>query len=87
MEEVKSTRIVLNSYAEVLKQNETFQIEILGLPEGYKESDLRYSSTDTGIAAVENGLIRPVSPGSARINISTSDGKYSSYVNILVSTQ
>ena len=87
MEEVKSTRIVLNSYAEVLKQNETFQIEILGLPEGFKESDLRYSSTDTGIAAVENGLIRPVSPGSARINISTSDGKYSSYVNILVSTQ
>ena len=87
MNEVKSTRIVLNSYAEVLKQNETFRIEILGLPEGYQEKDLVYESGDTSIATVNSGVIRPVSPGSTKIIVHTSDNKYSAYVNVLVSTQ
>ncbi|MBO7677802.1 MAG: hypothetical protein J6S49_09875 [Erysipelotrichaceae bacterium] len=87
MEEVKSTRIVLNSYAEVLKQDETFMIEVLGMPEGYTKEDLVYKSIDNSIATVEKGLIRPVSPGSTRIDIHTKDNKYSAYVNVLVSTQ
>ncbi|MBO7697583.1 MAG: hypothetical protein J6S38_00955, partial [Erysipelotrichaceae bacterium] len=87
MEEVKSTRIVLNSYAEVLKQDETFMIEVLGMPEGYTKEDLVYKSLDSSIATVEKGLIRPVSPGSTRIDIHTKDNKYSAYVNVLVSTQ
>ncbi|MBP5279284.1 MAG: hypothetical protein J6Z03_02270 [Erysipelotrichaceae bacterium] len=87
MEEVKSTRIVLNSYAEVLKQDETFMIEVLGMPEGYTKEDLVYKSLDNSIATVEKGLIRPVSPGSTRIDIHTKDNKYSAYVNVLVSTQ
>jgi len=87
MEEVKSTRIVLNSYAEVLKQDETFQIEILGLPEGYKKSDLIYTSDNPDIATVSGGLIRPAASGSTKINVQTRDEKYSAYVNVLVSTQ
>ena len=87
MDEVKSTRIVLNSYAEVLKQNEVFQIEVISLPEGYLKEDLVYSSLDNSVASVSNGLIRPLSPGSVKIKVHTRDGKYSAYVNILVSTQ
>ena len=86
MEQVKSNRIVLNSYAEVLKKDESFKIEILSLPEGYSTSDIVYSSDDNGIARVNGGTISPVSPGSTRINVHTADGKYSSYVNVLVST-
>ncbi len=87
MNEVKSTRIVLNSYAEVLRRNETFKIEILALPEGYQNTDLVYESADASVATVSSGIIRPVSPGSTRIIVHTSDNKYSAYINILVSTQ
>ena len=87
MNEVKSTRIVLDSYAEVLRRNETFKIEILALPEGYQNADLVYESADASIATVSSGIIRPVSPGSTRIIVHTSDNKYSAYINILVSTQ
>ena len=87
MNEVKSTRIVLDSYAEVLRRNETFKIEILALPEGYQNTDLVYESADASVATVSSGIIRPVSPGSTRIIVHTSDNKYSAYINILVSTQ
>ena len=87
MDEVKSTRIVLNSYAEVLKQNETFRIEIFALPEGYEIKDIIYTSENENIASVSDGLIRPVAPGSTRITVTTKDGKHAAYVNVLVSTQ
>ena len=87
MDEVKSTRIVLNSYAEVLKQNETFRIEIFALPEGYEIKDIIYTSDNENIASVSDGLIRPVAPGSTRITVTTKDGKHAAYVNVLVSTQ
>ena len=87
MDEVKSTRIVLNSYAEVLKQNETFRIEIFALPEGYEIKDIIYTSENENIASVSDGLIRPVAPGSTRITVTTKDGKHAAYINVLVSTQ
>ncbi len=86
MEQVTSTRIVLDSYAEVLKENETYSIAVKALPEGYKLSDLIYSSEDAGIATVSAGQIKAIKPGSVKICVSTSDGKYKAYVNILVST-
>ena len=87
MNEFRSNRIVLNSYAEVIRQNETFQIEITALPEGYSKSDIAYSSLDNKIAIVYDGLVQPINPGSTRINVHTKDNKYNAYVNILVSTQ
>ncbi len=86
MEQVTSTRIVLDSYAEVLKENETYSIAVKALPEGYKLSDLIYSSEDAGIATVSAGQIKAIKPGSVKICVSTSDGKYKAYVNILVMT-
>ena len=86
MEEVVSNRIVLDSYAEVLKLNESYEIIIKALPEGYKLSDLVYSSENAAIASVSGGSIKALSPGSAKIRVSTSDNKYEAYVNILVST-
>ena len=82
----KSNRIVLDSYAEVLKKGETYQIIVKALPDGYSTKDLVYSSSDPSIATVSNGLITAIEPGSARIKVQTSDGKHDSLVNILVST-
>ena len=86
MDKVSSNKIVLDSYAEVLKINETYEIVVKGLPEGYKVTDLLYSSGDDKIARVSSGTITAVSPGSVKIKVSTKDDKYNAYVNILVST-
>ena len=83
---VKSNRINLNSYAEVLDKNGTFKIEITGMPDGYSTSEVTYSSSDTTVANVSESVIKAHNPGSCRIYVSTSDGKYTSYINILVST-
>lgn len=87
MDKVKSNKIVLDSYAEVLKKGETHQIIIKSLPEGYTNSDIVYSSEKHNIASVSNGKIIALSPGSVKIVVSSSDGKYTAYVNILVSTE
>lgn len=86
-EAVISNRIVLDSYAEVMDKDETYSIIIKGLPEGYNESDISYTSLDSNIAAVAKGLVKAISSGSTRIKVYTRDGKYSSYVNILVSSR
>ena len=86
MDPVRSDRIVLDSYSEVLKRKQTYRIAVRSLPEGYQKSDLRYSSENEAIATVKDGTITAVSPGSVRIAVTTSDGRYSAYVNILVST-
>lgn len=81
-----SNKIVLNTYAEVIIVGNSFDIEVLDVPQGYSMSDIRYSSSDNSIASVEQGKIITHTPGSAKINVHTSDNKYNSYINVLVST-
>lgn len=81
-----SSKIVLNTTAEVLLKGETFNIEVVSLPENYALKDIKYISSDTSVAIVENGIIKAIKPGSSKINVHTSDGKYNTYINILVST-
>lgn len=83
---VSSNKIVTNTYAEVMNVNDVFDIEILSLPSGYTDSDIRYTSSDTSVAKVENGRIFALKPGSTKINVHTKDNKYNTYINILVST-
>lgn len=83
---VSSNKIVTNTYAEVLLVNETFFIELQSLPSGYSEADIRYTSSDSSVVKVEKGQIIAIKPGSARINVHTSDNKYNTYINVLVST-
>lgn len=86
MDKVKSDKIVLDSYAEVLKINETYQIIIKDLPEGYTDNDLLYSSKNSEIASVYGMTITGHKPGAVQIEVKTKDNKYLSVVNILVST-
>lgn len=81
-----SNKIVLNTYAEVLMEKENFNIEIISVPEQYDISDIKYTSSDESVAIVENGVIKAIRAGSAKINVHTSDDKYNSYISILVST-
>lgn len=79
-------KIVLNTSAEVLLIGETFNIEVKAIPNGYSIDDLRYDSSDNSIAKIEDGKIVPIKPGSAKVNVHTSDNKYNTYINVLVST-
>lgn len=85
---VTSNKITLSSYAEVLSINEIYKINVSGLPQGYSINDLKYTSEKTDIASVDSsGVIKAIKPGSAKIKVYTNDGKYDSYVNILVSSE
>lgn len=81
-----SNKIVLNTYAEVLLKGDTFKIQLISLPSGYSEKDIRYSSSDDSVASISGGSITAYKAGSCKIKVYTSDNKYSSYINILVST-
>lgn len=85
METVKSNKIVLDSYAEVIKVNETYQIIVKSLPENYSNDQLIYSSNND-CTSVINGLIKGLKPGSSQVEVKTNDDKYTAYVNVLVST-
>jgi len=82
---VKTYKIVLDSYAEVIDLKNEYQISLLRLPDGYSETDILYKSEDEYIATVNNGLVSPHHTGTTRIVVYTSDEKYKSYVNVLVS--
>lgn len=84
--DIKSDRIVLDSYAEVLKIGQTYRVKVKALPEGYREEDLIYTSPKEEIAKTQKGEIIAIAPGSVRIEIKTPDEKHKAYVNILVST-
>lgn len=85
MKTIKSDKIVLDSYAEVLNINQTYQIIIKALPENYNNQDIIYTSSNDCIS-VSDGLIKAIKAGSSQVEVKTKDDKYKSYVNILVST-
>ena len=64
----------------------TYTIEIKALPSGYSTNDLLYESKDSAVASVSNGIVKTNKLGACQIVISTSDGKYSTSINILVSS-
>lgn len=79
-----SSTIDIESYAITLGAGESTAIAIAGLPEGYTEADLRWESNNPSVATVSGGQVTGVSAGSTQIRISTSDGKYEIYCNIIV---
>lgn len=81
-----SNKITLNTTAEVLLKGESFNIEVISIPEEYTMNDIRYTSSDNNVATVKDGIITAIKPGSSKINVHTSDNKYNTYINILVST-
>ena len=84
-ESIRSDKLLLKKSSVILRGEETYAIEIKSLPESYTYKDLRYESEDPGIAAMDAYTVVPVKKGNTRILVSTEDGKYSVYLNVLVS--
>ena len=83
---ISPDKILLNKYSAVVVNGNTYTIEIKALPSGYSTNDLLYESKDSAVASVSNGIVKTNKLGACQIVISTSDGKYSTSINILVSS-
>lgn len=68
----------IDKYLLTVSVGEKGTIEVTHLPEGYKMSDVKWSTKDENIAVVNNsGEVTGKNPGSTIIKVSTSDNKYS----------
>ena len=61
-----------------------YELAIENLPPGYEETDIVWSSSDTSVATVADGLVSANAAGSATITAKTSDGEYSVLCNVIV---
>lgn len=81
-----SNKITLGSYAEVLNIGDIYEITIKSIPDGYNFDNILISSSNDSIVSVSGNKIIANKAGSAKINVHTNDNKYSTLINILVST-
>ena len=82
---LNSDKIILNKYSLVVKVNESAEIPVKSLPQNYKLSDLVITS-DKDIVDISGLKLYAKTIGSCIITISTADGRFNSYLNVLVST-
>ena len=80
-----SNKIMLDSYAKVVHIDESKEIKIKGLPEGYTKNDLIYEVEDSSVANIDGkGLLFGLKEGNTKLKIYTSDNKHEVNCNILV---
>ena len=82
---LNSDKIILNKYSLVVKVYESAEIPVKSLPQNYKLSDLVITS-DKDIVDISGLKLYAKTIGSCIITISTADGRFNSYLNVLVST-
>ncbi len=84
-ESISSDKLLLKKSSVILRGEETYAIEIRSLPGTYAYRDLCYESEDPEVARMDGYTVVPVKKGNTRILVKTKDGKYSVYLNVLVS--
>lgn len=67
-----------------LSKGESMPVGILSVPDGYKAEDLVYKAEDSSVCITNGRVVTAVGSGSTTLQISTSDGKYSVYVAVVV---
>lgn len=81
---VSVTGISLNKNSLKLNTTETETLIATVLPENATNKNVTWSSNNESVITVDNGKLVPISAGTARIQATTEDGKYSAYCNITV---
>ena len=71
---VSVTGVSLNPPTLTLTEGDTQSLTVTVIPENANKKDVVWSSSDTGVATVEAGLVTAVAPGSATITVKTVDG-------------
>ena len=80
------TGVTLDKEAATLRIGEqTLQLNATVAPEDATEKSLVWSSSNTGVASVdENGLVTPLAPGETDITVTTVDGGYTAVCKVTV---
>ncbi|MFV0479688.1 MAG: Ig domain-containing protein [Anaerorhabdus sp.] len=80
-----SDKIELKDYQKILHKGDVSQLEIVSLPNGYRDTDLFFSSNNDMVATInEKNEISAKVAGSAIITVQTMDHKYQVNCHILV---
>ena len=83
-EEIRGDYLLLTDVAIEMNVGTCYELAIENLPPGYEETDIVWSSSDSSVATVADGLVSANAAGSATITAKTSDGEYSVLCNVIV---
>lgn len=75
--------LILSEFSVSLQKGNSKTITVT-VPNGYSNSDIKWTSDDNSVATVANGVIQASGEGSATITVTTNDGKYMSKCIVLV---
>lgn len=84
-QEIKIESITLNESEKTLDMGENFTLIATILPENATNQNLRWTTSDTGVARVdENGMVESVGKGTATITVTTEDGNKTANCTVTV---
>lgn len=81
---VHVTSVSLDKNASTLEAGETETLTATVLPADATDKTVSWSSSNTSVATVSNGVVTAVSAGSARITATTTDGGYTAYCDYTI---
>jgi uncharacterized protein YgiM (DUF1202 family) len=82
--QVDVTGVTLDEHSIVVYMGKTAALTATVEPADATDKSVTWSSDDEGIATVEDGVITPVSQGTAVITVTTNDGEHTDFCNVTV---
>lgn len=81
---VSVTGVSLNKNSTSIEEGSTEQLTETVTPSNATDKSVTWSTSNSSVATVSNGLVTAVSTGSARITVTTTDGGYTAYCDVTV---
>lgn len=81
---VAVTGVTLNQNSASITEEGTVQLTATVSPNDASNKNVTWSSSNTSVATVSNGLVTAVSPGTATITVTTVDGNYTATCTVTV---
>lgn len=81
---VHVTSVSLDLNSKTIEEEESFQLTETVLPDNATDSSVSWSTSSSSIATVSNGLVTGVSPGTATITVTTTDGGFTDTCSVTV---
>ena len=81
---IKVTSVQLSVSSKEIKVGEDFTLSAIVLPQNAQNKNITWSSSNSGVATVTNGLVHGVNSGSAVITVKTEDGNKTASCNVSV---
>lgn len=83
-EDVHVTSVSVSPSSATIEQGETIELTETVLPSNATDKSVTWSSSNTSVATVSNGIVTGVSPGTATITVTTVDGNKTATCSITV---